>query len=112
MNVDKAKVMRIPKQSSAIQITMDKKQPENVECFSYLGSMVTNDARFISEIKSRIDMAKAAFIKNKNLFMSKFDLNLRKKLERRYIWCVPLYAAENLILWKLDQNYLESFKMW
>jgi len=37
----------------------DRKEPENVEYFSYLVSMIANDARCTREIKSRIDMAKA-----------------------------------------------------
>jgi hypothetical protein len=44
---------------------------ENVEEFNYLGSMITNDARCIREIKARIAMAKAAFNKKKTLFISK-----------------------------------------
>jgi len=40
---------------------IDQKQLENVECFKYLGSMLTNDGRCMCEIKSRIAMAKAAF---------------------------------------------------
>jgi len=47
---------------------------ENVECFKYLGIMLTNDGRCTREIKSRIVMAKAAFSKNKTLFTSKMDL--------------------------------------
>ena len=35
-----------------------QKQLENVEFFNYLGSMITNDARFTREIKYRIVMAK------------------------------------------------------
>jgi hypothetical protein len=49
------------------------------EYFNYLSSMVTNDARFTREIKSRIAVEKAEFNKN-TLFTSKLDLNLRKKL--------------------------------
>jgi len=60
------------------------KQLENVECFKYLGSMLTNDGRFTCEIKSRIAMGKAAFHKKKTLFTSKLDLNLRKKLVKCY----------------------------
>jgi hypothetical protein len=40
----------------------------------------------IVEIKSMIAMAKAEFNKKKNLFTSKLDLNLRKKLVKCYIW--------------------------
>ena len=46
------------------------KQLENVECFKYLGSMLTNDGSCTYEIKSKIAMAKAAFSKKKTLFTS------------------------------------------
>jgi hypothetical protein len=42
---------------------MIKKQMQNVEYCSYLGSMVADDARCSREIKSRIATAKAAFNK-------------------------------------------------
>ena len=61
------------------------KQLENVECFKYLGSLLTNDGRCTCEIKSTIAMAKAAFSKKKTLFASKLDLNLKKKLIKCYI---------------------------
>ena len=80
MNVEKTKVMRISRQPSPVTITIDQKQLENVKYFKYLGSMLTDDGRCTCEIKFRISMAKAAFNKKKNLFTSKLDLNLRKKL--------------------------------
>ena len=80
MNVEKTKVMRILRQPSPVTIIMDQKQLENVECFKYLGSILTNDGRCTCEIKCRIAKAKAAFNKKKTLFTSKMDLNLRKKL--------------------------------
>ena len=66
-------------------IPSNQKQLENVECFKYLGSMLTNDGRCACEIKSRIAMAKAAFSKKETLFASKLDLNLRNKLIKCYI---------------------------
>jgi len=90
---------------------IDQKQLENVECFKYLGSMLTNDGRCTREMKSRITMAKAAFNK-KNLFTSKLDLNLRKKLLKYYIWRMALYGAETWTIQAADQKYLESFEMW
>jgi hypothetical protein len=78
VNVEKTKLMRISRQSSPIQITIDQKQPKNVEYFNYLGRMI-NDTRCTCEIKSRIAMAKAAFKKKRTLFTRKFGLNLRKK---------------------------------
>jgi hypothetical protein len=42
--------------------------------------MITNGANCTREIISTFAMAKASFNKEKNLFTSKLDLNLRKKL--------------------------------
>ena len=55
---------------------------------------VTEDGRCTCEIQSRFAMAKAAFNKKKNLFNSKLNLNLRKKLVKCYVWSMALYGAE------------------
>jgi hypothetical protein len=49
-------------------------------------------------------MAKAAFNRKKNLFTSKFDLNLRKRVVRCFICSIALYGAETWTLWKVDQK--------
>jgi hypothetical protein len=46
------------------------------------------------------------------VFISKLDLNLRKKLAECYIWSLALCGAETWTLQKVDQKYLESFEMW
>jgi hypothetical protein len=74
--------------------------------------MITGDARYTREIKSRIAVAKAAFNKKKALFTSKFVLNLWKKLVKCHICSTYLYGAEIWTPWKVDQKYLESFEMW
>jgi len=66
--------------------------------------MLTNDGRCTCEIKSRIAMAKVAFIKKKTLFTSKLDLNLRKKLIKCYISGMALYGAETWTLRAADQK--------
>jgi hypothetical protein len=112
INAEKTKVMRISRQTSPVTIMIDQKQLENVECFKYLGSMLTSDGRCTCEINSRIAMEKAAFNKNKNLFTSKLDLNMRKKLVKCYIWSVALYGAETWTLRAIDKKHLVSFEMW
>jgi len=67
----KTKVMRISRQPYPVRT--DKEQLENVDCFIYLGSVITNDTRCACEIKYRFAMAKAAFNKNNVLFTSKLD---------------------------------------
>jgi hypothetical protein len=76
--------MRVSKQRFSVQVVIDKKQPENEECFKHLCSLVTTDARCIREIPWK----KTAFRK-KTLFISKWDINLRKKVVKCYVRSVP-----------------------
>ena len=84
--------MRISRQPFPVKIMIDQKQLETVESFKYLGSMLTNDGRCTCEIKSRIAMAKAAFIKKRALFTSS-GLGIQEEasemlyLEHSFIWC-------------------------
>jgi hypothetical protein len=87
---------------------IDQKQLENVESFQYLGNILTNDGRCTCEIKCRIAMAKSAFNKK----TSTFDLKLRKKLVKCYVWSIALYGAETWTLRAVDQKHLASFEMW
>ena len=57
-----------------VKIITDQKQLETVECFKYLGSILTNGGRCTCEIRCRIAMAKAAFNKKMALFTSTLDL--------------------------------------
>ena len=45
MNAEETKVMRISRQPSAVTIMIDQKHLENVECFKYLCSMLTDGGR-------------------------------------------------------------------
>jgi len=112
MNEEKTKVMRISRQPFPVKIMMDQKQLENVECFKYLGSILTNDGRCTCENKYRIAMAKAALSKKRALFTCTLNLELRKKLVKCYIWSIARYGAETWTLRTVDQKHLESFEMW
>jgi len=79
-----------------------------VESCKYLGSILTNDGRCTCEIKCRIAMAKAAFNKKRAVFTSTFDLELRKKLVKCYVWTIALYGAETWTLWAVDQKHEED----
>ena len=83
--------MRISRQQSPIKITIDQKQPENVKCFKYLGSVLTEDGRCACEIKSRTVMAKAAFNKKKNRFTSKSDLTFWTRNYFLLVLAQPVY---------------------
>jgi hypothetical protein len=104
--------MRISRQPFPVKIMTEQKQLENVESFTYLGSMLTNNGRCTCEIKSRIAMAKVAFKKKRALFTSTLDLKLTKKLVKCYIWSIALYGAENWNIRAVDQKHLKNFEMW
>ena len=112
MDVEKTKVMRYSRQLFPVLIMIDQNQLENVESFKYLGSILTNNGRSTCEIKCRITIAKAAFNKERTLFTSALDLELRKKLVKCYIWSIALHGAETWTLRTVDQKHLESFKIW
>jgi len=63
-------------------------------------------------MKPMIAMAKAAFNKKRALFTSTLDLELRKKLEKCYIWSTALYGAETWMHRAEYQKHLGSSKMW
>jgi len=94
--------MRISRRPSPVPIVKDQKQPENVEYFNHLGSMITNDARRTRKFKSRIAMAKTTFNKKKNISTCKFDLNLRNNLANFYPWSTAFYGAETWIFRKVE----------
>jgi hypothetical protein len=112
INVEKTKVMRISRQPFPVKIMIEQKQLENVESFTYIGSILTNDGRCTCEIKCRIAMVKATFNKKRTPFTITLDLKLRKKLVKCYVWSIALYGAETWTLRAVDQNHLESFEMW
>jgi hypothetical protein len=70
--------------------------------------MITNNARCMCEMKSRIAMANAESKKNNVLFASKLDVNLRKIFVKGYFWSAAFYAAETWTLRTVDQKYLEK----
>jgi len=111
INVDRSKLITISRQPSPVPVMIDQKQPENVEYFNYLHTMITNDAKCTREIKSKIAMSQTAF-NTKTLFASKLYLNFGKKLVKCYIWSIGLYGAETWILRGVDQKYLEGLEMW
>ena len=105
--------MRISRQPSPVRFMIDQKQLDNVEYFNCLGTLITNRARYTSEIKRRacIVVEKSAVYK-KTVFTSKLDLNLKNKVVKCYICSIALYCAETWALRKVDQKYMESFEMW
>jgi hypothetical protein len=82
---------------------------ENVEYFSYFGTLIISDARRTREIQSRIIMEKADFNKNETLFTGILVFKLKGATSTGNM---AMYSVETWTLKKLDQKYLGSFEMW
>jgi uncharacterized protein (DUF488 family) len=79
---------------------------KNVNYLNYLGSMITYDVICRRDIKSKIVVAKAAFTEMRTPFTSQEDLQLRKKVVKRYVWSSVLYGAETWTLRKVHHKHL------
>lgn len=82
-----------------------------MECFKYLGNVVSNNAIFTRATKSSIDLVKATFDRKEIHLITKLDLNLRNKLLKCNFYSTAFYGAETWTFQKVDKKYLESFKI-
>ena len=73
----KTYVMRISRESFPVQIMIEQQQLENVEYFNHLGSMITNDARYTREIKSKLSGQKQ-YSTERRLFYQQIGLKLKE----------------------------------
>jgi hypothetical protein len=69
------KTMRNSRQPSLMHIMIEQKDAENVECFTYLGNVITNDARCTGEIKYRTTTANVAFTNKKTFSPTNWTSN-------------------------------------
>ena len=68
MNINKTKTMVVLKKEDRVTVTITIKgqKIEQVNKFKYLGSMITADARCITDMKGRIGMQKMLLVKGRN----------------------------------------------
>ena len=81
INRKKTKIMVFSKSkiSPKCRITLDDEELQQVESFNYLGSVLTQDCRCTSDIKTRIALAKKSFTDMSSTFTNKHLENDTKK---------------------------------
>ena len=114
MNVKKTKVMLItrnPEETMAIRV--DDANLEQVHQFKYLGTQITEDARIETELKCRMNIAKAKFSSMKSVLTSrKLKLSLKLRVLKCYIMSIFTYGCEAWTLTEVLENKIEAFEMW
>jgi len=114
INKAKTKILVCSRNEAARpNIKLDGEALKVVDEYKYLGSTITNDGRCVKEIKSRLQQARCAFQKKKNLLTSRnIDLKIRKNLLKTYVWSVALYGSETWTIRKAEEKNILAFEVW
>ena len=95
------------------RILLNGREIEQVSQFKYLGSIITSDGRSDKDIRTRIGMAKSAFMEMKQILTSKkISKETRLRILKCYVWSVLLYGAETWTISKDMKKKLEAAEMW
>lgn len=116
INTKKTKYMIISRNPHMFEnstLIFDTRPIGRVEKFKYLGIWLCEDWTSDKEVKCRIEQARQAFLRLRRvLTCSDFDLNLRLRFLKCYVWSVLLYGMEGWTLKASTVNKLEAFEMW
>ena len=88
MNIKKTKTMVISRkvETPKVNITLDGKPVEQVERFVYLGQLITENGKCDEEIKRRIEIARTAYVKMRNVLTnSKLSTSARLRFIKCYV---------------------------
>ena len=110
INSKKTKVMSINAPTNPPISIYKNEAVEEVDEFSYLGSIVSNDNGTSKEIKSRIQKARVTFCQLKNIWKStKLNTYTKLKIYKSNVKSVLLYGAETWRITNQDLNILSVF---
>ncbi|CAH8549680.1 unnamed protein product [Schistosoma guineensis] len=90
----KTKVLKFKAENSN-PITLDGETLEDVESFTYLGSIIDEQGGSDADVKARIGKARVAFLQLKNIWNSKqLSTNIKVRIFNTNVKAVLLYGAE------------------
>jgi hypothetical protein len=115
INIKKTVVMVMSKEtkSKTCQLIINGERVKQVEGFSYLGSMITEDGRCEKEIRRRIGIAKQAFQNMKSILTNNhISKETRLRVLKCYVWSTLLYGCEAWTITKGMERKLEAAEMW
>ena len=96
-----------------VNIILDGQPVEQVERLVYLGQLITENGKCDEEIKRRIEIARTAYIKMRNVLTNpKLSTSARLRFIKCYVWSTLLYGVETWTISKTSQQRLEAFEVW
>lgn len=112
LNIKKTKFMRISKRNLRRESLMiNGNEIQQMERYTYLGTMISSDNDYTNEIRIRIEKARTTFMKMKKI-LTNLTLHLRFRLVKCYIFSTLLYGVEAWTMNALMLRKLEALEMW
>jgi hypothetical protein len=110
INEKKTKIPRLNSKKKD-QVKIEENVIEDVEEFTYLGAIVSKEGGGENDMNSRINKARAAFIKLNKVWRSKqFGRKTKIKLYKTLVRPVLLYGSETWKINQSDEKKLDSFQ--
>ena len=76
-----------------LEINVNDIKLEQVNQYTYLGSLITEDGMYLREVKKRIAHVKEAFWKNRDLLRGNVNIDLKMR-NLKWVFSVVTHAAE------------------
>lgn len=113
INKDKTKYMLMNRaqRSSVNQIMVGRYSFENVACFKYLGSILTENNETLLEIKERIKAGNKAYFSLQHLLKSRLiSRRSKKSIYRTVLRPIVMYASETWVMTRRDETMLNTWE--
>lgn len=105
----KTKTMSIGSHGSSVPIIIQNQQVEEVERFTYLGSIISKDGEVMADVSYRIGKASAVFQKLRQVWKStNIDTSLKLQLYETIVIPTAIYACET---WKITAKIAQKLNV-
>ncbi|XP_073695611.1 uncharacterized protein [Garra rufa] len=109
IHTEKTKILKI-NSSCNNPVTLNGSSLEEVQSFTYLGSIIDQQGGTDTDVKARIGKARAAFIQLKNIWASReLTLTMKIRLFNSIVKPVLLYGAETWRITKTTTRRIQTF---
>lgn len=114
INAAKTKFMVVSKDDvGPVRLTVGGNFIERVTHQKYLGAWLNETVDPDEEIRSRIEIARANFVRMRNVLCCRsLSISVRLNVLRSYVWSSLFYGCETWTLKTAMMNRLEAFEMW